>query len=269
VTSAPQRQTSDAVGEPDPIELWLVDCSRLAEPLSHIEKQARVLPPGELERAARIVDPEDAARWRTGRIALRVLLAARANAQAARSSFRIESGGRPVLVNADLDFSISDTGSQLVIALSRAGRVGVDIEAERELKMAPHRIARLIVASNGLVGPEGTQLDERAATQGWTRIEAYAKATAPSLAACLSSLGTAGHRGHPITHDELREGAQRLRIAAGVAVYDLSLPDQLAGAVALPIALGSNTPKVRLLDEAALGAFADCIDHLPQGQQPS
>ncbi len=266
MTPAPQRPPRDQVSDVDPIELWLVDCVRLAEPLSHIETRARLLPPDECERAARILDPEDAVRWRIGRIALRVLLAVRANAKPARSSFHIEAGGRPVLAGADLDFSISDTGSVLLIALSRAGRVGVDIEVERELKMAPHRIARLIVASNGLVGPEGTALDERAATQGWTRIEAYAKATAPSLAACLSNLGTAGHRGHPITHDELRDRAQALRIAAGVTVCDLTLPDHLVGAAALPIALAASAPKVRLLDEVALGAFADRIDHLPPGQ---
>ena len=64
MTPAPQRSPRDRFSDFDPIELWLVDCADLAESLLRIEVLTRLLPPDERERAARIVDPEDAVCWR-------------------------------------------------------------------------------------------------------------------------------------------------------------------------------------------------------------
>lgn len=238
------------------IELWLVDRDRLAGPLAGIDAHWHILPPDELARAAAMSTATDAMRWRRGRIALRLILAARSGPDTARSSFALMSGGRPALPAGTLDFSLSDAGSMLLIGLSCAGRIGVDIEVPRTLEMSPKRIARLIAAADGLAGTSDNAVHSTSPLQAWTRIEAFAKATAPSLASCLSALGTAGHAGHPSSLEELRARAEDVRNQAGILVRDLTLADGLRGAVAVPSAV-EHVPAVRQLDEADLRAFAD------------
>ncbi len=248
----PQKSKGESVIQIDDIELWLLDRDAHAATLAGIEVGRQLLPSAERERAATKIDRADATRWLNGRIALRLLLERRVGARAARTPFLVNSSGRPVIAGCELDFSLSDSGSMLMIAMSRVGRIGVDSETIRSLKMAPVRVARLVAASNGLVGGRSRQLTDGNVVEAWTRIEAYAKATATSLAGCLSSLGTAGHIGHPTTIGELYEHAERMRIASGVSVHDLALPDGLVGAVVLPVAAVGLKPEVRILNEQRL-----------------
>ena len=92
----------------DEIELWLIDRDAQAPALADIERRRPLLPPGEREQAARNIDRADAARWLNGRIALRLLLEPRIGARAARLPFDVMGGGRPLIADCDLDFSLSD-----------------------------------------------------------------------------------------------------------------------------------------------------------------
>ncbi len=231
--------------------LYLIDCNGLAAALDAIETRLSLLPSSECQRADTISPHIQSVRWRCGRIALRLILNRHGGSNLARTPFLASPQGRPSLVASTIDFSLSDSGSMLLIAISHSGRIGVDIEQPRTLKMAPERIVRLVTASKGLVG----QADDVSPTQAWTRIEAFAKAAMPSLAACLSALGTAGHRGHPQSLVELDERARGVRADAGVTVYDLELGHNLCGAVALTSIARGQIPAVCVVDLAMLELF--------------
>ena len=254
---APHNSNFEGIIRLDEIELWLIDRDAQAPALADIERRSPLLPPGEREQAARKVDRTDAARWLNGRIALRLLLKPRIGARAARLPFGVMGGGRPLIADCDLDFSLSDRGSMLLVAFSRVGRIGVDIESARPLNISPVRIARLVAAANGLAGEHCRQLIDPDMVVAWTRIEAFAKATADSLAACLSMLGTAGHIGHPATLDELRRHAARTRYDAAVSVRDLDLPHGLVGALATPVAAANVNLRIQILDHHELSALAE------------
>jgi 4'-phosphopantetheinyl transferase len=249
VRGASQPNSAGSSGD---VELWLLDCDQQADALAKIERQKRLVPAAEHHRAGRKHDPADARRWLSGRIALRLLLESRVGLKEARSEFVVAPGGRPALAGDALDFSLSDRGAMLLIGLSRAGRIGVDIETLRPVAMTKVRAARLVAAANGLAAKHAQRLGDADIIAAWTRIEAFAKATATSLAACLSALGTAGHAGHPETIEELQAHAARTREAAGVVVADLSLEDGLLGAAAVPIAAAEPMPQVKVMDALAL-----------------
>ncbi len=238
------------------VELWLIDCDQHADALAQIEQQKRLLPAGELHRAGLKRIATDAQRWLSGRIALRLLLESRLGVEQARAEFIIAPGGRPSLAGNAPDFSLADSNSWLLIGLSRIGRIGVDIETLRPVMLSKERAGRLVTAANGLTGEHAPALGEDGILAAWTRIEAFAKATATSLAACLSALGTAGHAGHPKTHGELEARAARMRIGAGVAVADLGLPGGLLGAVAVPVAAAGAMWHVEVMDAQAPELFA-------------
>ena len=238
--------------EPEPVALYLVDCDRLAEALDAVEGRQHLLPSGEHQRAEMISPPPHSARWRCGRIALRLVLSRYIGAALARTPFLASPQGRPSVAGAAIDFSLSDSGPMLLIAVSQAGRIGVDIEQPRTLKMAPERIARLVAASKGLTD----SAEEVSPTQAWTRIEAFAKAAMPSLAACLSALGTAGHRGHPQSLAELEARASAVRAGANVTVQDLALGECLSGAVAMSVAVNGQIADVCAVDQALLDQLA-------------
>ena len=253
VRGASQRNSAS---RPTNVELWLIDCDQQADALAQIEQQKRLVPAGELYRAGLKRDPTDAQRWLSGRVALRLLLESRVGSEQARAEFIIAPGGRPSLAGNALDFSLADSNSLLLIGLSRIGRIGVDIETLRPVKLSRERAGRLVTAANGLTGEHAQALGEDGILAAWTRIEAFAKATATSLAACLSALGTAGHTGHAKTQGELDAHAARMRIAAGVTVADLDLPGGLLGAVAVPVAAAEATWHVEVMDAHAPELFA-------------
>ena len=237
----------DITAPVEPIELWLIDRQALEEDLSKLEIQAPTLSGDEIARAAAMADSRTGAFWRAGRIALRLLLQHRCGRQVRRKPFAVDPSGRPFLADSNLDFALSDSGAHLLIALSTIGRIGVDIEQPRLLRMTPERVARLVSAAQALGGGAATPL------QGWTRIEAFAKATGPSLAAVLARLGVQGHAGGKLDHAAIRERSSRALAASGLHVVDLSLPSGLAGAIAIPRDM--PPAPVRVLDHGTIAAL--------------
>ncbi len=88
----------------------------------------------EEERAARFYFPQDHSRWRLGRHRIRQTLARHLGLPAEALVFRADDRGRPslALAPADFDCNWSHSGPWLALAMSRHGRVGVDLEMIRD-----------------------------------------------------------------------------------------------------------------------------------------
>jgi phosphopantetheinyl transferase len=240
------------------IELWLLDRARQQPLLAGIEAQYPRLPAADLTRAAAMADQRRAELWLAGRTAVRLLLEARLGRGLQRAPFEQSPSGRPSIANCGFDFSLSDCGPFLLIGISACGRIGVDIEAARVIQMSAGRLPRLI-ASGEALGHHRSGATRITPLQAWTRIEAFAKASAPGVAVSLEALGVSGRAGDPETLADVRARARLHCIDVGVHVHDLSLTGNLIGALAQPrlaSAAAETPPIVRDLDEPAIRHLA-------------
>jgi 4'-phosphopantetheinyl transferase len=114
---------------PDDLKVWLIEID-LTAPLDLAS--AGVLNSDELARAKRFLRHADTARFATVRAAMRQILAAQMNVNAASLVIKANQNGRPQLElpNAP-DFNVSHSGTYGMIALSTKRRVGIDIEEAR------------------------------------------------------------------------------------------------------------------------------------------
>ncbi|MBS0258080.1 4'-phosphopantetheinyl transferase superfamily protein [Agrobacterium tumefaciens] len=87
----------------------------------------------EWAQAQRFHKLEDSLRFQGAHVLKRLLVGAAVGMETADLHFSRAAGGKPFLVNAGpLDFNLSHGGNWVVVAFSRSGRVGVDVESERE-----------------------------------------------------------------------------------------------------------------------------------------
>ncbi|MEQ1614981.1 MAG: hypothetical protein ABL904_19710 [Hyphomicrobiaceae bacterium] len=238
------RHELDASGEfVAAVELWLLDRDMTADRLAAIEAATCRLSEDEINRVAAMSDRQQARLWAAGRTALRLLVEGRCGPSIRQQPFQYTPTGRPTIASSDIDFSVTDSGPYLLIAIACKGRIGIDIEQPREIKMPQERIDLIVAAGEGLAGFAAAPL------QSWTRIEAFAKATAPSLASALAMLGVQGHGEGRLEVRQVHERARQARIDAAVDVHDIPLPQALFGAVACH---SSPPPSVRILDIATI-----------------
>lgn len=114
---------------PADVRVWLVQID-INAPLP--EAADGILHADELERAARFLRHEDAARFATMRAALRRLLAAQLGGSPASLALVSGPNGRPTLAMPHApDFNVAHSGAHGLIAMSFERRVGVDIEEAR------------------------------------------------------------------------------------------------------------------------------------------
>ncbi len=155
----------------------------LALPTVAADSDTALLSDSELVRAARFAFERDRSAFITTRAALRRLLGAECAVEPEALELAKDSFGRPYLAGAartavpDLDFNVTHSGGRAAIALSRIGRIGIDLESHdrlhslRELEpMVMGSRERLMLAS--LSGDEHA----RAFLGCWTRKEAIVKA---------------------------------------------------------------------------------------------
>ncbi|BCQ25168.1 4'-phosphopantetheinyl transferase superfamily protein [Caballeronia sp. NK8] len=117
---------ADAPGD---VRVWRIDFD-FAMPLDHAAYA--VMNASERARAARFLRHADAARFASVRCALRHVLAIETGQDAASLVLDADERGRPFLAHPDTpDFNVSHSGDHGLIAVSRARRVGVDIEEAR------------------------------------------------------------------------------------------------------------------------------------------
>ena len=188
VPSAPPRDDAHCSA----LDVWCVDLEAGADLL--IDAAARLglmgvapNPTGAAER--------DIHHARTAaRSALRLILAGYVGVELARRPFVIARGGKPALDVSDgrpsIEFSLAHCDTAAVIAISRTGPVGVDVESQRSVRISDHRRALLVHVAITLspAQPLPTSPGEARFLQGWVRLEALAKATGEGLGALLGRL---------------------------------------------------------------------------------
>lgn len=95
--------------------------------------------PEEIERGARFVAARDQLRFRWRRVALRSLLAKQIDVDPTAIRYSVGAWGKPSLEMSELKgqtlwWNLSDSDDSVLIAITTAGMVGVDIERHREIR---------------------------------------------------------------------------------------------------------------------------------------
>jgi phosphopantetheinyl transferase len=212
-------------------EIWLIDMQRSAPVLAELEREAPRLTPQDRRRTSAIQDPHKRHERIAIATALRILLERMAGPQAAKAPFAAGAAGKPRLADGSVQFSLSHIEGYALIGLSRAGKIGVDLERNRPLRMSERRRAELMAAAEGLAGRlAGTSPDARFLL-AWCRLEAFAKACGHGLGRTLADLSL--RSGRQRTSAEIEAAARAAVRAAGLTVRDIELEACLYAAVAL------------------------------------
>ena len=160
-----------------------------------------------------------------GRAALRMVLSSYLDVDPVAIRFDRSSRGRPSVRGSGLHFSFSDSGDRALVAVSRTGPVGVDVE-----RFDPRRPVRRI-ARRWFAPAEVAVLDrlprneeEAAFYRCWSAKEAYAKGMGEGLAIGFDTFSVAGL---------VKAGCDRVRVD-GWEVRSLDLGGGYTAAVAAP-----------------------------------
>jgi 4'-phosphopantetheinyl transferase len=130
----------------------------------------RILSPDEQQRAARMRSKCARRRFIHARCRLRQLLGERVHEAPSSVALEYEASGRPRLADGGLNFSVSHSGEVAAYAFSPGSRLGIDIEAMRDVPEA------LAIASAVFGGEERAACRRFGFLYCWTRREALAKA---------------------------------------------------------------------------------------------
>ncbi len=165
------------------VQVWWLD---LAEP-RFVPALTSLLSPAELARAERTKAGAPREEFIAARGALRLLLAA-ATAQAPQQvAFEIGEQGKPMLAGRGVDFNVSHAGGCALLAISRAGSVGVDVEPCQRTSLGIDEAMELARANFhqdeiAAVDAEATDAQRLAMFyRCWTRKEAVVKADGRGL----------------------------------------------------------------------------------------
>jgi 4'-phosphopantetheinyl transferase len=238
------------VGAP---ELWLVNLAESAGILSVFES-AGCLSGDDVVRLSRIDSLVERDNRRRSHVALRCVLERWLGKAIRGMPLDRTPEGRPGVPGASVDFSLSHTAHFALIAISRQGPLGVDIELRHGVDMPMRRREEIVAAAAGFSRTAMADPSSDADfLRAWTIVEAYGKARGQGLPQVLNELGVIGaRRGSPGPHEEIVQAASELVRAAQLKVSALCLEDPLFGALALPH--GCSVPAVRAFpaDERAL-----------------
>lgn len=192
--------TSNIGSGPTEPAIYFVDLVRSAAVLNDAEHQTPRLAPDESSRYQNKVSlgRDDANRWRTAHIALRIGLERHAGLSIRCSPYDIEPGGRPRLGKHAMPgpryhFSLAHAGPYALIAISPDGHIGVDLEVTRQINVSTARRERIerAAARLGLDAPLPLEPDARF-LQSWVRLEAVAKASGLGIGRILTEAGVIG-----------------------------------------------------------------------------
>jgi len=174
--------------QPNEIQIWRID---LPQPASTFEACLSLLNADESARANRIRHALTRQHFVLGRASLRRLLAYDLSLTPEAIPLTATSFGKPELSlpNAALSFNVAHSANTILIALSRHGRIGIDVEHINPttdfLKIAQHSFTPTENATLNNI----TNLQDRrtAFYRGWTQKEAVAKADGRGLSLSTTS----------------------------------------------------------------------------------
>lgn len=162
------------------VALWLLD---LDDPIC--QACATTLSGAERERVGRLVFDRDRRRMAAARGALKVLLGVWVEQAPEQLRLSLRDGGKPWLPDhPGVFFNLSHSQNRALIALTRTGEVGVDLEVLRQTPDTLELAGRVFTPGEQAelrVGEDAAGLDRRF-LQGWTRKEACLKAAGWGLA---------------------------------------------------------------------------------------
>lgn len=202
------------------------------EPEWH-DQLAGHLTPEELGRAGKIVLAGPRRDFAFGRGWLRYLLGSCLAIDPGSLVFHELPGGKPGLrpsgANRDLRFNLSHSGGRVVIALARGRAVGVDLEWIHGLEDWNSLSAR-IFSPRELAELHALPLAQQrlAFFNGWTRKEAWLKATGHGLSDDLSAIEVTLTPGEPPKWLALPGGSPTMR---RWAIREVPLPPEFTGAM--------------------------------------
>ena len=219
----------------DEVQLWTA-----ALPPTEVDltPHACLLSPDERERAARFSVLEARRQFVFGRAILRQLLGACLHIDPAAVALVYQPRGKPVVAQSTagdgLRFNLSHSGRLVAVALAWGREVGVDIEQLQQLddgEMLAGRIfsTRELCELRALPKPE----QQEAFFNGWTRKEAYLKATGEGLTDALQAIEVTVAPGKAPELLGLPSGPEGLR---RWAIQAIPLPPGFVGAVVFEIA---------------------------------
>jgi 4'-phosphopantetheinyl transferase len=222
-----------ALSEP---ELWCVDLSAAGAALNEMECRTARLAASDRQNASAMADRNAAAEWLATHIALRLLLERAVGARWRGVALTRGPGVRPHLEGAPVAFSLAHVDGLALIALTRAGDIGVDVERARAVRVRPPRRGLIEAAGAALNAEQPLPEDNSDARflQAWVRLEAFAKAQGCGIGRLLTQLGIVG--GRDMARGDLEKAVAAAQAEAQAkAVHDLDLgQDRLFAAVALP-----------------------------------
>jgi 4'-phosphopantetheinyl transferase len=170
----------------DEIHVWPTDVSRLRLNRGDLDN---LLSADELERMNRFRFEADRNNFLFCRTVLRILLASYLGASPAELRFAYSSHGKPSLAgSADtIEFNLSHSENQLLIAVVRGRKVGVDIEkADPDLKLMEVAQRFFSPAELRKLAAQPVQARPRLFYSYWTLKEAWLKARGDGLSFPLS-----------------------------------------------------------------------------------
>ena len=224
-------RTAAALGS-DEVQVWL---ARPPAAEAGMAGLTGLLGRDERERAERYRADEARQHFVFGRALLRLLLAACLNVEPAALEFAYQPHGKPILVfphpEENPRFNLSHSGGLLAIALARGRDVGIDIEsmgaeAPDWLPLAARVFSpRELGELTALPAPH---LQRRAFFTGWTRKEAYLKATGEGLIDALEAIEVTLTPGQAPALLKLPASARPPR---EWSIRDIPMPPDFAGAV--------------------------------------
>ena len=214
----------------DEVQVWIATAPSDEAGLTALACQ---LSPDERARAERFRVSEPRRQFVFGRALLRQLLGACLNVEPVTLAFGYHPRGKPFLaqsaLNSDLRFNLSHSGLIVAIALAHGREVGVDLESIHRLDDWS-LLAERIFSSRELCELRALPASKQreAFFNGWTRKEAYLKATSEGLTDDLPAIEVTLVPG---------QKPRLLRLPAGLeaarqwAIQDIPLPPDFAGAV--------------------------------------
>jgi 4'-phosphopantetheinyl transferase len=165
------------------VHLWLVAIDQLDGSLSRL---SRMLSEDEFSRAESFYFDVDRKRFITRRGLLRIILSFYIGINPKEIQFSYGSYGKPYLSteldNGNIQFSLSHSDGLAIYAFTRGCRIGLDMEAMKELPDVEYIVACFFSPrENAIFRQLAPKLQQERFLQWWTRKEAYLKATGEGL----------------------------------------------------------------------------------------
>ena len=168
------------------VHVW---ATGLDTPADRIESLLAILSPDERQRADRFVFARDRNRFICGRAMLRTILASYLSRQAKDLRFDYGPNGKPALADKPVYFNAAHSDDLMLVAVTRACPIGVDVERIRSLAEAGEIANRFFTAGEtARLAAVPKHQHDLSFFRLWTRKEACLKARGQGIAEMLDQI---------------------------------------------------------------------------------